>query len=92
MEQLLTSLRQPDEWANDLLIEMTPGFLNVNINLISLDCNSDFGHFLNDKVETIKLLLLVLLCKFTLCLCCSKQFKNVEMPLCHAAACSSMYK
>ena len=102
----LVNLRRHDEWANDLLIEMTPWFLNVNIKFISLDFNIHSVYTLNAKTDTTNTITLGTMSQvhfqslidisifkdFKRCLGCQKQFKNVKMHLRHASACSLLYK
>ena len=106
-EQYLSKCEEPYEWANDLIIEMTAWFLNVNIRIIGLDYDEvNVDYVINSKNESPyciplgcfsqvhfqSLVDIEIYAHHKQCLGCRRVFQNIKLHLAKAHNCAFCYK
>ena len=100
----LTKMRHPQEWASDIILQMTSWFLNVNIRMVSLAPNRRYEYLLTSRNETNNeivigysnnhfqsLIPLRYIDQFKICLGCNKVFKNLALHVTKGRKCQPYF-
>ena len=100
----LNNMREPFEWACDIILQMTAWYLQVNIKMISLDVSRRYEYSLPSLNPTEKeicigysnnhfqsLIPIDYLAVEKICLGCKKSFKNIVLHLNKAELCKNIF-
>ena len=105
-ENYLLKNSEPYEWANNIMIEMTAWYLQVNFRIISLDYNSSAEYCLMSYPESVNfipvgcyvqnhfqsLVDIQIYINHKQCISCGRVFTNLKNHLYRAPLCSRSYK
>ena len=105
-QNFLEAMRDPFEWATNLIITLSPWFTSVPIKIVSLDSNSSFEYILPNKENSVvdpiivgcfsqahfQSLKAVDFVDRITCLSCRNDFRNLKSHLSKTNFCSQFYK